>query len=64
MLTIVWNPGGFHLLNVLPKGFRFNASYYIIQTIDPLSKNRGTQVGHTDRKLIVHADNARPHTGK
>jgi AraC-like DNA-binding protein len=26
MRTIVWNPGGFHLVNILPKGFEFNAS--------------------------------------
>jgi hypothetical protein len=38
MLTIVWNPGGFHLVNVLPKGFKFNASDYVTQILDPLSK--------------------------
>jgi hypothetical protein len=64
MLTIVWNPGGFHLVNILPKGFKFNASYYVTQILDPLSKWRRTQVGRTNRKLIVHADNARPHTAK
>jgi hypothetical protein len=64
MLTIVWNPGGFHLVNILPKGFKFNASYYITQVLDPLSKWQRTQVGRTNRKLIVHADNARPHTAK
>jgi hypothetical protein len=26
MFTIVWNPGDFHLVNILPKGFKFNAS--------------------------------------
>jgi ABC-type uncharacterized transport system YnjBCD substrate-binding protein len=29
MLTIVWNPSGFHLINVLPKRFKFNASFYV-----------------------------------
>jgi hypothetical protein len=64
MFTIVWNPGGFHLVNILLKRFKFNASYHVTQILDPLSKWRRTQVGRTNRKLIVHADNARPHTAK
>jgi hypothetical protein len=64
MLTIVWNPGGFHLVNILPKWIKFNASYYATQILDPLSKWRRTQLGRTNRKLIVHADNACPHTAK
>jgi transposase len=63
MLTIVWNLSGFHVINVLPKGFKFNASYYVTQTLDPLSKWRRIQVGR-NRKLIVHADNARSHLVK
>jgi hypothetical protein len=63
MLTIVWNPSGFHLINVLPKGFKFkfNASFYVTLILGPLSDWRRTQVGRTNRKLWVHADNARPH---
>jgi hypothetical protein len=38
MLTIVWNPSGFHLVNILPKQFKFNASYDLTQIFDPLSK--------------------------
>jgi hypothetical protein len=64
MPTIVWNPGGFHLVNILPKEFKFNASYYVTQIFDPLSKWRRTQVERTNRKLIVHANNALPHTAK
>jgi histone-lysine N-methyltransferase SETMAR len=52
------------LVNILPKGFKFNASYYVTHILDPLSKWRRTQVGRTNRKLIVYADNARPHTAK
>jgi hypothetical protein len=34
MLTVVWNPIGFHVLKALPKGRKFNAQYcYIIQMI-------------------------------
>jgi hypothetical protein len=64
MLTIVRNPGGFHLDNILPKGFKFNVSDYMTQILDLLSKWRRTQVKRTNRKLIVHADNAHPHTAK
>jgi hypothetical protein len=62
MLTIVWNPSGCHLINVLPKGFKFNASFYVTLILSLLSDWRRTQVGRTNRKLWVHADNARPHT--
>jgi predicted cupin superfamily sugar epimerase len=34
MFTIICNPGGFHLGNILPKGFKFNASYYVTQILD------------------------------
>jgi hypothetical protein len=33
MLTIVWNPRGFHLIKVLEKGRKFNASYYRVSHI-------------------------------
>jgi hypothetical protein len=29
VLTIVWNPSGFLLVNVLPMGHKFNSDYYI-----------------------------------
>jgi hypothetical protein len=28
ILTVVWNPIGFHVLKALPKGRKFNAQYY------------------------------------
>jgi hypothetical protein len=30
MLTVIWNPIGFHVLKVLPKGRKFNAQYSIL----------------------------------
>jgi hypothetical protein len=36
MLTIVWNPNGLHLINVLSKGIKFNANHYAIETFVPL----------------------------
>jgi hypothetical protein len=62
MFTIVWNSSGFHLINVLPKTFKFNAIFYVTQILGRLSDWRRTQIGRTNRKLWVHTDNARSHT--
>jgi transposase len=61
MATIVWNPQSFHLINVLPKGQKFNANYYIDRILQSLLENRPTGPGPS---LIIHADNARPHTAR
>jgi hypothetical protein len=61
MMTVVWNPTGFIHLAALPKGAKFNADYYISNILTPVLDWRTAQRGATDRKLIVHADNARPH---
>jgi hypothetical protein len=45
MITIVWNPIGLHLIKLLPKGFKFNASSYVTQILDPFSVWCGTQIG-------------------
>jgi hypothetical protein len=62
MLPIVWNFSGFHVINVPLKGFKLNASLYVTHIFVPLSDWPRTQIGRTNRKLWVHADNARPHT--
>jgi hypothetical protein len=64
MLTIAWNSCGFHLIKVLEKGRKFNASYYIVEILEPLSKWRSIEAAGNQRKLLVHADNWRPHTAK
>jgi hypothetical protein len=64
MLTIVWNPNGFHVIDVLPKGIKFNADHYITDAFIPWAEWRKTQVGRTDRNLIVHGDNAGLHTAE
>jgi hypothetical protein len=62
MLKMVWNPRGFHLINVLEKGRKFNADYYIVEILEPLSQWRSIEAAGNERKLLLHADNARPHT--
>jgi histone-lysine N-methyltransferase SETMAR len=62
MLTIVWNPRCFPLINVLEKGRKFNAVHYVIEILSPLSEWRASDATESDRKLVVHADNAQPQT--
>jgi hypothetical protein len=57
MLTIVWNPPGFHLTKVLDKGHKFNAGRYIADNLEPFSQWRSTEAVRNERKLLVHADN-------
>jgi histone-lysine N-methyltransferase SETMAR len=59
MITIVWNLQGFHLFDTLPKGQKFNTSYYIDKILQSLLESRPTGRGPD---LIIHADNAKPHT--
>jgi histone-lysine N-methyltransferase SETMAR len=61
MLTIVWNPSGFHLINVLPNGCKFNASHFVTNIRGPVVDWRIVQVRGSNRKLIIHAHNSRPH---
>jgi hypothetical protein len=64
MLTIVWNPREFHLVKVLEKGRKFNTGYYIAEILEPLSQWRSIEAAGNGRKLLMRADNARPHTAK
>jgi histone-lysine N-methyltransferase SETMAR len=61
MVTIVWNPQGFHLVDALPKGQKFNANNYIDRILQSLLESRSA--GHGPG-LVIHADNARSHTAR
>jgi hypothetical protein len=54
----------FHLIKVLEKDRKFNSGYYIAHILEPLSQWRSIGTAGNERKLLVHADNARPHTVK
>jgi hypothetical protein len=62
MPTIVWNPHSFHSINVLEKGRGFKAMHYVTEILSPLSQRRASHAMESDHKVIVHADNTRPHT--
>jgi hypothetical protein len=64
MITVARNTSGFHVIEALPKCTNFNASYYTTQILERINEWRNTAGTSTTRKLIVHADNAKPHTAK
>jgi hypothetical protein len=41
------DPRGFHLINVLGKGHKLNASYYIAEILEPLSQWRSIEAAAT-----------------
>jgi hypothetical protein len=61
MVAIAWNPLGFHLVEVLPKGRGFNVEHYRDNILTELIRFR-PEAG--ERYVIIHADNARPHTAQ
>jgi hypothetical protein len=52
------------LIKVLEKGRKFNAGYYIAEILESLSQWRSIEAAGNERKLLVHADNPRPHIAK
>jgi hypothetical protein len=46
------------------KSRKFNASYYIVEILEPLSQWLSIEAAGNERTLLVHADNAHPHTAK
>jgi hypothetical protein len=49
------------LIKVLEKGRKFNADYYIAEMLGPSSQWHSIEAAGNERKLLVHADNGRPH---
>jgi hypothetical protein len=64
MLTVVWNPIGFHVLKTIPKERKFNAHYYTDDILVAISDWRQQTEGTRPNKLWVYSDNAPPHTAK
>jgi hypothetical protein len=46
------------------KRLQVNANYYVAEILDQLSEWLSVEAAGNERKLLVHADNARPHTAK
>jgi transposase len=43
---------------------KFDTGYYIAEILERLSQWRSIEAAGNERKLLMHADNARPHTAK
>jgi hypothetical protein len=59
MVTIAWNPLGFHLVKVFSNDNNYNAEYYrddILTTLIQFLQEAG------GTKFILHADTAKPHS--
>jgi hypothetical protein len=61
MITVVWSPHGFRVIQSLPKGIKWTSRDYSDNILSQIAALRG--VGN-HRKMIVHADNAGPHAVK
>jgi hypothetical protein len=65
MTNIDWTPANFHVIDILPKGNKFNAHLYVSVVLQSFVHWRvgevevEVEVEATDQKLIVQADNAR-----
>jgi hypothetical protein len=64
MVTIVWSLKGFHLINLPGKEIKFKTSHYVPDFLLLLLEWRKTHVDGNNRKMIVHASHARPHTAR
>jgi hypothetical protein len=64
MLTIVWNPSGFHIVKALAKGGKFSAQSDTNNILIAISDWRRLAGERSPNKLWVRADNARPHNAK
>jgi histone-lysine N-methyltransferase SETMAR len=58
MLTVVWNPHGFHVIKVLPRGCKWTSQYYI-DNIRP--EICALHIAGDRNKLVIHVDNVRPY---
>jgi hypothetical protein len=61
IMTIAWNPMGFHLLGALPKSKTFNNQYYHVHILTEFLPLR-PQVNW--RRPVIHTDNAKPRTAR
>jgi hypothetical protein len=64
MVTIVWNPSGFHVVKALLTWSEFNAQCYTNSIPVAISDWRQLSGRTQQGKLCLHADNARPRTPK
>lgn len=64
MLTVFWNPEGFLIIEILPEKQKFNGEYFINQILKQIYEKTSWLQRKEKRKIILHYDNARPHTSR
>jgi hypothetical protein len=65
MLTVIWEIGGFHIVDVMPPRGRFNTECFLTRIIDPLlAKVLLEETRSHALRLSVHLDNCRVHSSK
>jgi hypothetical protein len=57
MITVVWNPYGFQMIQSLPKRIKWAARYYSFS-------NHCSSGWRQSPKMMLHAENASPHVAK
>jgi hypothetical protein len=63
-LKVICNPQGFHMIDALPKGNKFDARYSISHILSPLPEILALYQDHRRRLFVIHAGNARSHCAK
>jgi hypothetical protein len=58
MRTVVWNPHGFHVIKIRPRGWKWTSYNYIDSILPEIC---ALHIAGDRNKLVIHADNARPH---
>jgi transposase len=61
MLAVVWNRERSHVVDVLRKGATFETDSYCEGILSEISR---ACLVHSNRRLVIHADNAGPHALK
>jgi hypothetical protein len=61
LLTTVWNPNDFRLIDAMPKGEKHIARYYVDNVLTPIGQRL---IPTGKRKLVLQANNSRCHITK
>jgi hypothetical protein len=61
MITVVWNPHGFHVIQFLPNGIKWTGKYFSDNILSQIAALRDVD---SHRKMIVPAGNAGPYVAK
>jgi hypothetical protein len=64
MVTVIWNPIGFHIVKLSPTGDICNNLYYIGKIQQDIISWWQIQRKQTGLRLIIYSDNTHPHTAK